>query len=120
MTDKPFGVNIMLMSPNAEDLARIVVEEGVKVVTTGAGNPGKYMEQWKAAGIIVVPVIPSVALAKRMERAALTQSSPKVWSRADISARSQPCAWSRRSSTQSKSRLSPLAALLTAEVWLLR
>ena len=69
MTDKPFGVNIMLMSPNAEDLARIVVEEGVKVVTTGAGNPGKYMEQWKAAGIVVVPVVPSVALAKRMERA---------------------------------------------------
>ena len=68
-TDKPFGVNIMLMSPNTEDLARIVIEEGVPVVTTGAGNPGKYMEAWKAAGIKVVPVVPSVALAKRMERA---------------------------------------------------
>lgn len=67
--DKPFGVNIMLMSPNADDLARIVVEEGVPLVTTGAGNPGKYMEAWKAAGIKVIPVVPSVALAKRMERA---------------------------------------------------
>lgn len=69
LTDKPFGVNIMLMSPNADDLARIVVEEGVQVVTTGAGNPGKYMDAWKAAGIKVIPVVPSVALAKRMERA---------------------------------------------------
>ena len=69
LTDKPFGVNIMLMSPNADDLARIVVEEGVKIVTTGAGNPGKYMEAWKAAGIRVFPVVASVALAKRMERA---------------------------------------------------
>ena len=69
LTDKPFGVNIMLMSPNADDLARIVVEEGVKIVTTGAGNPGKYMEVWKAAGIKVFPVVASVALAKRMERA---------------------------------------------------
>ncbi len=69
MTDKPFGVNIMLMSPNAEELAKLVVEEKVSVVTTGAGNPGKYMEAWKAAGIKVIPVVPSVALAKRMERA---------------------------------------------------
>ena len=68
LTDKPFGVNIMLMSPNARDLAELVVEEGVKVVTTGAGSPGKYMEAWKAAGIKVIPVVPSVALAKRMER----------------------------------------------------
>lgn len=67
--DKPFGVNIMLMSPNAEDLAKLVIEEGVPVVTTGAGNPGKFMEAWKEAGIKVIPVIPSVALAKRMERA---------------------------------------------------
>jgi enoyl-[acyl-carrier protein] reductase II len=67
--DKPFGVNIMLMSPNADDLAKLVVEEGVPVVTTGAGNPGKYMAAWKEAGIKVIPVVPSVALAKRMERA---------------------------------------------------
>lgn len=67
--DKPFGVNIMLMSPNAEDLAKLVIEEGVPVVTTGAGNPGKFMDAWKEAGIKVIPVIPSVALAKRMERA---------------------------------------------------
>jgi enoyl-[acyl-carrier protein] reductase II len=69
LTDKPFGVNIMLMSPNAEELAQLVIEEGVAVVTTGAGNPGKYIPAWKEAGIKVVPVIPSVALAKRMERA---------------------------------------------------
>lgn len=66
---KPFGVNIMLMSPNADDLAQLVVDEQVPIVTTGAGNPGKYMEAWKAAGIKVIPVVPSVALAKRMERA---------------------------------------------------
>ncbi len=66
---KPFGVNIMLMSPNADDLAKLVIEEEVPVVTTGAGNPGKFMEAWKEAGIKVIPVIPSVALAKRMERA---------------------------------------------------
>ena len=66
--DKPFGVNIMLMSPNVEELAKLVVEEGVPMVTTGAGNPGKYMELWKTAGIKVIPVVPSVALAKRMER----------------------------------------------------
>lgn len=69
LTDKPFGVNIMLMSPNAEELSRLVIDEKVPVVTTGAGNPGKYMAEWKEAGIKVIPVIPSVALAKRMERA---------------------------------------------------
>lgn len=68
MTDKPFGVNIMLMSPYAAEVAQVVIDEGVKVVTTGAGNPGKYMEAWKASGIIVIPVVPSAALAKRMER----------------------------------------------------
>lgn len=68
LTDKPFGVNIMLLSPFADDIAQVVVEEGVKAVTTGAGNPEKYMEQWKAANIKVIPVIASVALAKRMER----------------------------------------------------
>ncbi len=68
-TDKPFGVNIMLMSPNADDLAQLVIDEGVKVVTTGAGSPGKYIPAWKQAGVKVIPVIPSVALAKRMEKA---------------------------------------------------
>lgn len=68
LTNKPFGVNVMLMSPHADDVARIVVEEGVKVVTTGAGNPGKYMEMWKNAGIKVIPVVASVALARMMER----------------------------------------------------
>ena len=68
VTDKPFGVNVMLMSPHADEVAKVVVEEGVKVVTTGAGNPEKYMEMWKAAGIKVIPVVASVALARRMER----------------------------------------------------
>ena len=68
-TDKPFGVNVMLMSPHADDVAKVVVEEGVKVVTTGAGNPGKYMDMWKAAGIKVIPVVASVALARMMEKA---------------------------------------------------
>ncbi len=69
MTDKPFGVNVMLMSPYADDVARVVIEEGVPVVTTGAGNPGKYMAAWKDAGIKVIPVISSVAMARLMERA---------------------------------------------------
>ena len=68
LTKKPFGVNIMLLSEFADDIAKMVCEEGVKVVTTGAGSPAKYMEMWKAHGIKVIPVIPSVAIAKRMER----------------------------------------------------
>lgn len=68
LTDKPFGVNIMLLSPYAEEIAKVVCEEKVAVVTTGAGNPGKYMDMWKESGIKVIPVVPSVALAKRMER----------------------------------------------------
>lgn len=68
LTEKPFGVNIMLMSPYADEVAKVIVEEGVKVVTTGAGNPEKYMKMWKEAGIKVIPVVASVALAKRMER----------------------------------------------------
>ena len=68
LTDKPFGVNIMLMSPYADEVAKVIVEEGVKVVTTGAGNPEKYMPMWKEAGVKVVPVVASVAHAKRMER----------------------------------------------------
>lgn len=67
--DKPFGVNIMLMSPNAAELSDLVIEEGVPVITTGAGNPGKYMEKWKTAGIKVIPVVSAVSLAKRMENA---------------------------------------------------
>lgn len=68
MTNKPFGVNIMLLSPFADEIATMVCEEGVKVVTTGAGAPGKYMEMWKKHGIKVIPVVPSVAIAKRMVR----------------------------------------------------
>lgn len=69
LTDKPFGVNVMLMNPNAEEVAKIVVEEGVKVVTTGAGNPARFMSLWKDAGVKVIPVVASVAMAKMMERA---------------------------------------------------
>lgn len=69
ITDKPFGVNIMLMNPEADAIARTAAEEGVKVVTTGAGNPGKYMKMWKEAGIRVLPVVASVAMARMMERA---------------------------------------------------
>ena len=68
LTSKPFGVNVMLMSPHAEDIAKVVVEEGIKVVTTGAGSPEKYMKMWKEAKIVVIPVVASVALARRMER----------------------------------------------------
>ena len=68
ITDKPVGVNVMLLSPHADDVAKVVVEEGIKVVTTGAGNPEKYMDMWKAAGVKVIPVVASVALARRMEK----------------------------------------------------
>jgi len=72
LTDKPFGVNIMLMSPHVEAVAKLVVEEKVPVVTTGAGLPGKYMPAWIEAGIKVVPVVPSVAIARRVERSGAT------------------------------------------------
>ena len=67
-TDKPFGVNVMLLSPYSEEVAKVIVEEKVPVVTTGAGNPEKYMDLWKSAGVKVIPVVASVALAKRMEK----------------------------------------------------
>lgn len=68
LTKKPFGVNIMLMSPYADEVAKVIVEENVPVVTTGAGSPEKYMKMWKEAGVKVIPVVASTALAKRMER----------------------------------------------------
>ena len=68
LTDKPFGLNIMLMSPFADDVAQLAADERVAVVTTGAGNPSKYMKLWKDAGIRVIPVVPSVAMAKLMTR----------------------------------------------------
>ena len=68
LTDRPFGVNIMLMSPYADEVAKVIVEEGVKVVTTGAGSPEKYIQMWKEAGVKVIPVVASTALARRMER----------------------------------------------------
>lgn len=68
LTDKPFGVNLMLMNPEADEIAKVIAESGVKVVTTGAGSPEKYVAMWKTAGVKVIPVVASVALAKRMER----------------------------------------------------
>ena len=69
LTDKPFGVNVMLMSPNAAEVAKVAAEEKVAAVTTGAGNPGAYMAMWKEAGIKVIPVVASVAMARMMEKA---------------------------------------------------
>lgn len=72
LTDKPFGVNIMLMNPSADDFARVVIEERVPVVTTGAGNPGKYIPAWNEAGIKVIPVVAAVAFAQRFSRHGVT------------------------------------------------
>ena len=69
LTDRPFGVNIMLQAPNAGEIAHMVVEEGVKILTTGAGSPAQYMPMWKEAGIKVIPVVASVALALKMQSA---------------------------------------------------
>lgn len=68
LTDKPFGINIMMISPYADEVAKVAVEEGVAVITTGAGSPEKYIKMWKEAGIKVIPVVASVAMAKRMQR----------------------------------------------------
>jgi enoyl-[acyl-carrier protein] reductase II len=68
LTDRPFGLNVMLLNPNADEIAKIAVEEGVKVIITGAGNPAKYIKMWKENNILILPVVPSVALALRMER----------------------------------------------------
>lgn len=84
LTDKPFGVNIMLINPCADEMAQLVIDEKVPVVTTGAGNPGKYVEAWKKAGIKVLPVVPSVALAKRLENIMLMQSLLKELRQVDI------------------------------------
>ncbi len=75
LTKKPFGVNVMLMNPEADGIARVIVEEGVPVVTTGAGNPGKYLASWKEAGIKVIPVVASVALARMMEDAVIAEGT---------------------------------------------
>lgn len=68
LTDKPFGVNLMLMNPCADDMAKVIAEENVPVVTTGAGNPGKYIRLWKEAGVRVIPVVAASILAKRLEK----------------------------------------------------
>jgi len=87
LTDKPFGVNIMLMHPQADEFAKIVVEEGVKLVTTGAGNPGKYMAAWKAAGITVIPVVAAAILAQRVSRPPRWWGQPfwpNIWNRSAL------------------------------------
>lgn len=68
ITDKPFGVNVMLMNPDSDNIAKVIADEKIEVVTTGAGNPGKYMSMWKEAGCRIYPVVASVALAKKMEK----------------------------------------------------
>lgn len=79
LTDKPFGVNIMLLSPFVEDIVNLVCEEGVKVVTTGAGNPSKYMDKFKEHGISLIPVVPSVAQARKWKKSVLLLLLLKVW-----------------------------------------
>ena len=79
ITDKPFGINIMLMSPYADEVAKLAAEEKVAAVTTGAGNPGKYMQMWKDAGVKVMPVVASVAMAKLMERAGADAVIAEGW-----------------------------------------
>ena len=81
LTDKPFGVNIMLMSPYADDVAKVVVEEGVKVVTTGAGSPEKYMKMWKEAGVKVIPVVAARRRAAISARTRLWYWFPRWWMR---------------------------------------
>ena len=68
LTKKPFGINIMLMRDNVDEIAKLVCDEEIAVVTTGAGSPGKYIEDWKKHNVKVIPVVPSVAIAKRMEK----------------------------------------------------
>lgn len=86
LTEKPFGVNIMLMSPFADEVAQVAAEERVAVVTTGAGNPSKYMQLWKDAGIKVTPVVASVAMAKLMTRLGASASLPRAARAAGMSA----------------------------------
>ena len=81
LTDKPFGVNIMMMNPHVDEIAQVMVEEKVPVVTTGAGNPGKYIPAWKEAGIKVLPVTATVALARRLARRAALQADGRFWRR---------------------------------------
>ena len=105
LTDQPFGVNIMLMHPQADEFAKIVVEEGVKIVTTGAGNPGKYMAMWKAAGITVIPVVAAAILAKHLEpRAALLTGAvwPQRWRWGPAACRSAPVCWPAPSAPSTK------------------
>ena len=78
MTDRPFGVNVMLMSPHAPEVAKVILEEKVPVVTTGAGLPGVYMKEWVPAGIKVVPVVPSVPSPSAWRARARPPSSPRA------------------------------------------
>ena len=100
LTDKPFGVNIMLMHPQADEFAQIVVEEGVQVVTTGAGNPGKDVPMWKAAGIKVIPVVAAAVLAKHLEKLGIDAVIAEGTESGGHVARWPPWRWCRRWWTQ--------------------
>ena len=100
LTSKPIGVNIMLQAPTAKDSAAICAEEKVEIVTTGAGNPSEFMPLWLGAGIKVIPVVASAALAKMMERAGASAVIAEAGRAAVISARRRPCPSFRRSSTR--------------------
>ena len=112
ITDKPIGANVMLMDPNAAELARLLVDLKIDVVTTGAGSPANYMDMWKEAGIKVVPVVATTALAKRMER--LLPKAPKA---AGMWVSLPPWPWSLRCAIPYPSPSSPQAASPMGAVW---
>ena len=93
LTNKPFGVNVMLMNPDTENIMKVICEEKVAVVTTGAGNPGPYIEALKASGTKIFPVVASVALARRLEKPASMESSLKVAKVVGMLEKQQPCLW---------------------------
>lgn len=118
LTDKPFGVNVMLLNPNAAEVAQIVIEEGVKVVTTGAGNPGKFMDAWKQAGVVVIPVVASVAMARMMERGgADAVIAEGMESGGHIGAQTTMTLSFRRWQMRYRYRLLPQEESQTAEAW---
>lgn len=116
-TDKPFGVNVMLMSPFADEVARVVIDERVPVVVTGAGNPTKYMKAWNEAGIKAIPVVASVALARLVARRGATAVVAEVPNQAAILARPRRWHWCRRLSMRSIFPWLRLAVSLMAAAW---
>ena len=117
LTEKPFGVNIMLASPHAEEVAQIVIEEKVAVVTTGAGNPSKYMKAWLEAGIKVVPVVASTAMAKLVVRNGASAVIAEGGESGGHVGELTTLYWYRRFVMWWMCQLSPLAVLLMGVVW---